>query len=308
MLTVGIETYLAVVNTGSMSKAAELLHCAQTTVSKRIKALEDEMRLELLERGKGHRTLRLTPAGEEFYRLAEQWNVLLKEARVLKSQGPRLSLVIGAVDSLNSFLFPPIYRALQGHRPSIKLEVQTLHSVEMYGLVENRHLDVAFSLRERNHPNVQVEPFFASPMVVLRAATGRSNAYPEGVLPESLDPAEELFIPWGQTFENWHERWWDPVTPPRTRIDSMNILLALLRKKSQWAVVPEWIAHIAVQGGGYVIQRLKKDPLDYICYKLTHKHPSQYTAKALSVFAQYCGADTTLARLAADPQSQRLTG
>jgi DNA-binding transcriptional LysR family regulator len=299
MLTIGIETYLAVVNTGSMSKAAEQLHCAQTTVSKRIKALEDEMRQELLERGKGHRTLRLTPAGEEFYRLAEQWNVLLKEARILKSGGPRLSLVVGAVDSLNSFLFPPIYRALQGQRPPIKLEVQTLHSVEMYGLVEKRLLDVAFSLRERNHPHVQVDTFFASPLVVLRAATGRSNAYPQSVQPESLDPAEELYIPWGQTFENWHEQWWDPITPPDTRIDSMNILLALLRKKSQWAVVPEWIAHMAVERGGFVIQRLKNKPPDYICYKLTHKHPSRYTENALSVFAQHCAVDATLAGLVA---------
>jgi len=303
MLTVGIETYLAVVNTGSMSKAAERLHCAQTTVSKRIKALEDEMRLELLERGKGQRTLRLTPAGEEFHRLAEQWNVLLKEARILKSEGPRLSIVVGAVDSLNSFLFPPIYSALLGHRPSIRLEVQTLHSVEMYGLIENRHLDVAFSLRERNHPNVHVETFFCSPMVVLRASSSRTNAYPDSVVPESLDPVEELFIPWGQTFENWHERWWDPVTPPRTRIDSMNILLALLRKRSQWAVVPEWIADIAVQSSGYVIQRLKKDPPDYVCYKLTHKHSSRYAESSLAAFSQYCKADTALNRLTAGHQS-----
>ncbi|MFD2880212.1 LysR family transcriptional regulator [Paenibacillus rhizoplanae] len=49
----GIEAFLAIVRTGSISKAAELLHLSQATVSYRLKTLEQEMGGLLVERRKG---------------------------------------------------------------------------------------------------------------------------------------------------------------------------------------------------------------------------------------------------------------
>jgi len=293
MFKLGIETYLAVVNAGSMSSAAQQLNCAQTTVSKRIKTLEDDMGMTLFERGKGHRTLRLTPAGEEFFKLALQWSAILKEARILKSQGPALSLVIGAVDSMNAFILPPVFRALQAHRPALNLEIRTLHSEEMYSLVENHHLDVAFTLRQRSHASVMVERFFSSPMVVLRPLAGKRRGWKPTVSAEDLDPRDELFIPWGQTFENWHDRWWDATAPARIRIDSMSILMAMLHEKNQWAMVPEWVAHIAPQREEFVVQRMEQNPPDYVCYRLTNKHPGYYAAQALAFLSKYCAQTLT---------------
>lgn len=303
MFTLGIETFLAVMRSGSLSRAAEQLSVAQTTVSKRIKALEAEMDMQLIERGKGQRTLRLTPAGEEFCKLAEQWSVTLREARVLKSQGPRLSLAIGAVDSMNSFVLPPVYRALQKCRPPLKIRISTLHSEEMYAKVETGQLDIAFSLRERVHQNVVVTRFFSSPMVVLRTAAG---AHRRELSPDALDPGEELFFAWGQTFETWHDQWWDPTAPSRIRVDSANLLFSLLQEPAQWAIVPRWIAEAAVARGGYVFQALQHDPPDYVCYRLTHKQPTRFAADAIAVFDRHCGS--LLAAGGAGPNSRGATG
>ncbi|KWX88751.1 hypothetical protein AMQ83_04785 [Paenibacillus riograndensis] len=49
----GIEAFLAIVRTESISKAAELLHLSQATVSYRIKTLEQEMGGLLVERRQG---------------------------------------------------------------------------------------------------------------------------------------------------------------------------------------------------------------------------------------------------------------
>jgi DNA-binding transcriptional LysR family regulator len=136
MFSHAIETFLTIVRTGSLSAAGEDLNLTQTTVSKRIKALEDELGMQLFERGKGIRQVKLTPSGEEFSRIAEQWNLLSREAKILGSQGPRLSLTIGAVDSLNVFVLPRLYRKLHSENSSLKMEIRTLHSDEMYDKIE----------------------------------------------------------------------------------------------------------------------------------------------------------------------------
>lgn len=192
-----IETFLEIVRTGSQSAAAEGLNLTQTSISKRIKALEDELGMQLLERGKGLRQVKLTRSGEEFLRIAEQWSLLSREVKILSSQGPRLSLTIGAVDSLNVFVLPQLYRELHTEYPSMKIEIRTLHSDEMYEKIEQRQLDIAFTLRERISPNVNVEVFFTSPMVVLSLQQEKRNVSKK-VRPQDLHADHELFVPWGR--------------------------------------------------------------------------------------------------------------
>lgn len=48
----GIEAFLAIVRTGSISKAVDLLHLSQATVSYRLKTLEQGMGGLLVERRK----------------------------------------------------------------------------------------------------------------------------------------------------------------------------------------------------------------------------------------------------------------
>lgn len=57
--------YIAVVETGSFSEAAEACHISQSAISQQIRALEDELQVELLER-RGRR-FAVTPAGQWFY-------------------------------------------------------------------------------------------------------------------------------------------------------------------------------------------------------------------------------------------------
>jgi DNA-binding transcriptional LysR family regulator len=281
-----IETYLAVIDTGSLSHAALRLNVAQTTVSKRLKSLEEQMGMTLIERGKGVRHIKVTPAGEAFCKLAEQWSFLTKEANILKSQGPSLALTIAAVDSLNAFILPSLYQLLHAEQPLLKLEIRTLHSEEMYAMVENRQLDVAFTLRERSHNNVDVQAFFSTPMVLLSYSDApiEREALVEA---EELDAEHELYIRWGNRFEAWHNRLWDPSLPSRIRLDSAHLLFSLLQQPRQWAIVPRWVADAAKRQGNYQVRQLRDQPPDYVCYKLTHQQPTTFTRKALSIFEGY---------------------
>lgn len=284
MYSLGMETFLAVVRSQSLSKAAEELCLAQTTVSQRIKVLEQELGIILIERGKGLKQVHLTPAGEEFFKIAKQWSLLCREASALKTRFPELSLVVGSVDSLNNFVLPRIYRALSQHTPPIKLEVRTSHSAELYYEVEKRQVDVAFVLHEMAHANVHVTKCFTSPMVILRLATAAEQET-DIVHPSELDQNYELYMPWGKgPFKTWHEYWWNKPSPSQIRLDSTQLLLGLLKDPVQWAIVPTWVAAEAAKHGNYFIYRLTDPPPPYTCYKLTHENPSSMTRCALEIF------------------------
>jgi DNA-binding transcriptional LysR family regulator len=85
----GIETFLAIVQTRNMTKAAEKLFLSQSTVSHQLKALEDEIGTVLVDRQKGYRTIELTPKGQAFVQIAERWVSYGKKHRHFKTPKPR---------------------------------------------------------------------------------------------------------------------------------------------------------------------------------------------------------------------------
>ena len=152
MFNPGIEVFLAIVRTRNISRAAEQLNLSQSTVSKRLKVLEQEINAILFERGKGNKVLSLTLAGEEFIDLAERWQSLWRETQFLHGASSNLFLSIGTLDSMNYAVFPSLYKALSQHIPRINLKIITSHSYDLYDLVEKRQVDIAFTLHRRNHP------------------------------------------------------------------------------------------------------------------------------------------------------------
>ena len=61
-----IKYFQSVVKRNSFSEAAEECHISQSAISQQIKALENELGFQLLERK--NRKFSLTPAGEYFYK------------------------------------------------------------------------------------------------------------------------------------------------------------------------------------------------------------------------------------------------
>ncbi|AIF53486.1 LysR family transcriptional regulator [Pelosinus sp. UFO1] len=286
MYTLGIEAFLAIVRTQSLSRAAEKLHLAQSSVSHRLKILEEMMGATLIDRGKGIKEISLTPMGAEFLQLAERWNSLWLETQILKSQGPKLSLSFGAVNSLNTFVFPPLFSAMTQHQPPVILDIHTLHSIPLYEELEKGQIHVGFALREQTLPGVNVERFLTVPMVVLRLGEP-SDSNSKLINPNELDPNYELYIPWGPLFQIWHDRWWNPLCLSRIKLESAQLLFTLLQHPLQWAIVPMWIAKSALKEGKFSYYKLSDPPPDIVCYKLTHKYPKPSTLQSLTILDHY---------------------
>ncbi|MBP1763500.1 MAG: benM 1 [Firmicutes bacterium] len=286
MYALGIEAFLAVVRTQNITQAAKMLNLAQSTTSKRLKMLEQELGTALFERGKGWKSIRLTPAGEEFVDMAEQWNSLWQETQLLMQGKPKLALSIGTLDSIINSIFPALYFALSQHEPKLSLKIITSHSPALYEDVERRNVDVAFSLLDRTHPNVIVEKCYTEPMVVLRPAISYQTE--AGFIhPTELNPEDELHVSWNPGYQLWHDHWWLTASPGQTKVDTVQLILAMLKKTEQWSIVPLSVAKAARSKGIFSIFYLTEPPPERICYILKHKYPKSSTVQALKIFDHY---------------------
>jgi DNA-binding transcriptional LysR family regulator len=137
--------FVAVAETGNISRAAQKIFLTQPALSRQIKALEGEIGLALLER-RAH-SIKLTPAGEAMLREARE--VLRHTDQVLErvrstSSGGRLR--IGYAPSLAAgILSPAVANFTQAH-PGTKVELFDLSHGEMLSGLEARNLDVAVTV------------------------------------------------------------------------------------------------------------------------------------------------------------------
>ncbi|OIK11943.1 LysR family transcriptional regulator [Bacillus sp. MUM 13] len=278
-----IETFLAIAQIKNLSKTAEYLNITQSTTSHRLKLLEEELGYKLIERNKGIRETNLTEAGQRFIPLAERWLSLSKDMVLFQQNEPRQSIIIGAVTSVNTTVLAPFYQIVTGHNPSFDLKVRTLHSAELYDLVEHKEIDIGFTLLERHTLNVNVRPFFSEQMVVIRK--GNSDTI-ETIQPSQLKAENELFINWNPTYFNWHNKWWNSAVSS-IHLDTAQLIRSLMIHEQQWAIVPFTIGRSIQTKGNYKIQYIADPPPVRICFLIIHKQTKSSVDQCMELLNQY---------------------
>lgn len=119
-----LPTFVKVVETQSFSKAAKVLGLTKSAVSKHIHALEDGLKVRLLNRTT--RSLALTEEGELFYRTAAH---LVEELASTESQiasvhdRPSGVLKVNAPESFGSIHLAPVVTAFARQYPDMQVEV-----------------------------------------------------------------------------------------------------------------------------------------------------------------------------------------
>jgi DNA-binding transcriptional LysR family regulator len=161
-----LRAFIEVVRQGSFSKAAQTLFSTQSTISKAIKQLEDELGLPLIDRFKTYNIP--TSAGELVYNRGVQLLTLrddllneLDELRGLK-QG-RLRLGISPVGS--STLFAPLFARYSQRYPGIEVKLIEHGSDKLAECLRAGDIDFAGTLlpisEEFDYQPVRSEPLVA---------------------------------------------------------------------------------------------------------------------------------------------------
>jgi DNA-binding transcriptional LysR family regulator len=143
--------FYQVAKLGSFTKAAEATFRTQSALSQQVKALEEELGSQLIER-LAKRRLVLTPAGEKLFAFAQevlqQWENLLDELRALKG-APAGPLSLAATFTTLYHLLPETLLSYLRQYPEVELTLLDRPQTAVFNLVKNGDVDFGLALESR---------------------------------------------------------------------------------------------------------------------------------------------------------------
>lgn len=276
-----IETFLAIAETRSLSKAADVLFLTQSTVSYRLKSLEDELGCELVHREQGKAFITLTNKGEEFINIAGKWKALHKYTDTWKTQKTIYELNIGGVDSLNTNVFYKLYRKILKSDARMIIKVSTHWTTTIYKIIENYEIDMGFVLWELPYKNITCKPLFSERMVLISSS---GSSFPETVNLAELDPDKEIFMYHGPKFQSWHDNLWKNRSSKFSTVDTVSLLSSFMDIPDFWSIMPITVAKNLSKNGTIVISEIADPPPERVCYQITNKNPIPVKAEAIKYF------------------------
>ena len=187
-------TFLAIVDAGTFARAAERLNVTQTTVSARVRSLEDQLRRPVFVRNKAGVTL--TAAGEQFLRFAPTLVQVWERARhqVPVPAGRRAVLALGGELSLWNPLLLNWMVWMRQYAPDIALQTQVGLSDGLLRQVADGVLDLAVVYSPRQWPGLKVEMLLEEQLVLVTTDPSTSGV---------SDP-NYVYVDWGAEFAAHH--------------------------------------------------------------------------------------------------------
>ncbi|ELY2622148.1 DNA-binding transcriptional regulator YafC [Cronobacter malonaticus] len=152
--------FVAVVESGSFSRAAEQLNLANSAVSRAVKKLEMKLGVSLLNRTT--RQLSLTEEGERYFRRIQQvlQEMAAAETELMESrQTPRGLLRIDAATPVILHLLMPMIKSFRERYPDVTLSL--VSSETFINLIE-RKVDVAIRAGTLTDSSLRARPLFTS--------------------------------------------------------------------------------------------------------------------------------------------------
>ncbi len=184
MNTEELKTFIFLSKVKNFTLAAEQLFIAQSTVTNRINELEKEVGKRLFIRGS--KTVKLTEAGEIFFRYAERMlelqNTSIEEISALSSHSRKFS--IGAINASYEIYVKPHVDMCLMNNSITSVKVTLGHSLDLIQLLQDNMLDMVFSAIPLKRIGYTCDVFDVD-RVALVCKKGM-NEYPDGITKAQL--------------------------------------------------------------------------------------------------------------------------
>ncbi|KAA1014234.1 LysR family transcriptional regulator [Paraburkholderia panacisoli] len=169
-----LKVFEAVVRHGSMNRAATELNTVQSNVTARIRALEREVGVVLLQRHV--RGVSMTPAGQRLLPYAARIAKLITDAKIaaLDEGAPGGTLTLGTLETTAALRLSPILSNFARMYPQVRLSLTTGTSCGLTADVAECRLDGAFIAGPLDHPDLHTETVFHEELVLVTPRTMRS--------------------------------------------------------------------------------------------------------------------------------------
>ena len=168
-----LQAFLAVTETGNFGHAAKKCGVTQSTISRQIQSLEQDLGLALF-----HRTAnaKLTVGGEKLLpraqKICQEWSKATLECADLIA-GKQPELCVAAIHSVCAYYLPPILQQFCQDYPETQLRVTALGSDRALKVLRDGLIDLAIVMNNRfltNSPEMEIIPLYQETIGVLMAA------------------------------------------------------------------------------------------------------------------------------------------
>lgn len=264
-----LRTIRAVHEAGGLARAADILHITQSALSHQVKALEEQVGMELfLRRSK---PMKLSPAGLKLLRLAEV--VLPEVARVEEEframQAGRSGRLHIAIECHACFdwLFP-VLEQFRRAWPDVDLDIRSRLAFDAIEALRREEVDFVISSDPVEIPGIVFQPLFDyEPMFVCP----RGHPLADKPFIEAEDFAEEtlLHYPVERAKLDIFTQLLTParIEPRATRgVELTEVILMLVAAGRGVTVLPDWVLRDYRSNPDYVVKRITEAGLSKRMY------------------------------------------
>jgi DNA-binding transcriptional LysR family regulator len=195
-----MEVFRAIMLTGSITGAAELLHISQSAVSKMLSHTQQRTGLKLFQLSKG----RLVPTSaakqlydevEHLWRSVEKVHALSKEL----ADPSRGNLYVAASPSLGMTVVPLSVADTTRKAPDLRVKVILPLPNQLIDVVADKVVDIGISTFEVVHPSIEVHARYSCPLVCIMSAAHPLAALTE-IRPRDLVGHRLISVPFQELY------------------------------------------------------------------------------------------------------------
>lgn len=253
--------FVGVVDAGSLTRGAAMLHIAQPALTNRIKRLEDELGVQLLVRS-AH-GVQPTEEGKVLYATARRLvRELADVADYVRTRGrnPSGQVTIGCLHSAANLLAVPLIGSVLSDLPQVKLAFVSGQSKDLFHRLRMGELDLAIIFGAAGVPDVTTRALIHETLLLAVAASqdpfpgrDRINVSELSTLKLIL-PAASVFSVHELVRQALKERSID--VPVVAEVDCLNALTTLVAQGRGASVLPWAAIGGPVEAGDVVVKRI----------------------------------------------------
>lgn len=226
-----LKTFLEVNRTLHFGQAADNLYVTQSTVSSRIKLLEESIGAKVFTRTRN--AIELTPTGKRLLNYAENIVTTWDKARIETAidEEDKIPLTIAGMPSLWDIALQNWLETILDKNSDFTLQLEALSQENIIKRLRNATLDMGFVFDIPSFPELDFQEI-ANIELVLVSNQAHKDC-------ESAFRENYMLVDWGTSFASAHARYFTNIPLPRLRVGLGRIAKALLLSRGGSAYMPK---------------------------------------------------------------------
>jgi DNA-binding transcriptional LysR family regulator len=221
-----LQAFIAITETGNFGQAAKQCGVTQSTISRQIQALEQDLGLALF-----HRTAhaKLTVGGEKLLpraqKICQEWAKATAECHDLLA-GKQPELCVAAIHSVCAYYLPPVLQQFCQDYPETQLRVTALGSDRALKVLRDGLIDLAIVMQNRfltNSPEMEIIPLYQEEIAVLMASDHPLTEYQQVPIQEIANYPQVVFKD-GYGMQRLVQDWFDKQQLTLNTVMELNTL------------------------------------------------------------------------------------